>query len=334
MKKITKKPSVIVLIFIIALATVVPALAETIFTDNNGFSYTQLGGNYASVCDWEGDADTLDIPLMVNDSYVKEIGAWAFSNRDDFTTVSFYRADYLSLIGTMAFKGSAISGSLNLPSQLKTIGNSAFQECASLETLYYNTTADIPDQCFYQCNALEKVTITAGVTKIGRLALAGCESLSYVWIPKSVTEINATAFNGDHKLVIHCYTDSYAQQYALDNGIDYVLIDAPEPTEPPTEAPTDEPTEAPTDEPTSPEPIEVTFILGDADGDGQVTILDATKIQRVLVDLETDEDGMISLRGNVNNEDKLSIMHATKIQRWIADYETEEPIGTEVTVWI
>ena len=75
-----------------------------------------------------------------------------------------------------------------------------------------------------------------------------------------------------------------------------------EPTEDPTEAPTAEPTQPPTEAatsaPTAPSPTEsptippveptdgeylsVDYIIGDADGDGRVTVLDATAIQRYL----------------------------------------------------
>ena len=90
-------------------------------------------------------------------------------------------------------------------------------------------------------------------------------------------------------------------------------------------------TESPATEKPTVAPGTYTFILGDADGDGVVTIIDATKIQRVLVDLDRDEDGMISLRGIVDDEDILNILHATKIQRYLADFDVDEPIGEEIT---
>lgn len=313
MKKSLKISLVTVLVCTIAVAFAVPILADTIFTDN-GFSYTQLDGNYASVCDWEGGSDTLNIPLRVNDSYVKEISAWAFSGRDDFSAVQFYQADYLSKIGAMAFKGSAISGSVNLPAQVKTIGSSAFQECTNLETLYYNATADIPDQCFYKCTSLENVIIVGNVSSIGKLAFADCESLSYVLIPKSVTGINASAFNNSPNVVIYCYTDSYAHQYAVSKNIPYVLLDAVVPTEPPTTPATEPPTEP------------KKYLLGDADTDGYITILDATTIQRVLADY--DAKSFDEKAANVTGEG-LNIVDATLIQRYLA----EIPISYAVGEW-
>ncbi len=343
MKNITKRSLVIVLAVVIMSAAVASAFAETIFTDNNGFSYTQLDGNFASVCDWEGGSETLRIPLKVNNSYVKEISAWAFSDRSDFTMINFDQADYLALIGTMAFKRSAISGSVNLPAQIKTIGTSAFQECASLDTLYYNATADIPDQCFYKCIALENVAIAAGVTKIGNLAFAGCESLSYVRIPRTVTDISETSFKDNNNLVIYCYTDSYAHQYAVDNGIDYVLIDAPAPTEPtvateptvPTEPTTATeatvPTETAATEPATTAPV--SYILGDVDNSGNVDVVDATFAQRYTThaDIPADIlDGMV-MRGDVDENEDLDSADVTFIMRHLIRVATPYSIGETVT---
>ena len=322
MKNITKRSLVIVLAVVIMSAAVASAFAETIFTDNNGFSYTQLDGNFASVCDWEGGSETLRIPLKVNNSYVKEISAWAFSDRSDFTMINFDQADYLALIGTMAFKRSAISGSVNLPAQIKTIGTSAFQECASLDTLYYNATADIPDQCFYKCIALENVAIAAGVTKIGNLAFAGCESLSYVRIPQTVTDISVTSFKDNNNLVIYCYTDSYAHQYAVDNGIDYVLIDGPsDPTEP---------TVATEPATTAPE----SYILGDTDNSGNVDVVDATFAQRYVTQSEIPAEILkgIDVRADVDSSGDVEATDVTFIMRYLIRVKVPYPIGELITI--
>ena len=71
------------------------------------------------------------------------------------------------------------------------------------------------------------------------------------------------------------------------------------------------------------------YLVGDADGDGAVTVLDATKVQRLLADYVLDEDGMIALRGDVNG-DGISILDATFIQRFLADYDDGTQIGAIV----
>ena len=98
----------------------------------------------------------------------------------------------------------------------------------------------------------------------------------------------------------------------------------PDPTEPPTEAPTTAPTEAPT---TAPTDAAETYVLGDTDGNGFVTILDATHIQRILVQLET-ADEKTRIRGNVYGDD-LDILDATYIQRYLVDYPNKLGIGDE-----
>lgn len=89
------------------------------------------------------------------------------------------------------------------------------------------------------------------------------------------------------------------------------------PTEKPTQAPTLPPTEAPTDPPTE-APTEPPILWGDVDGDSEVTIVDATAIQRYLAELIELDDAAIR-RGKVNGYDELTILDATAIQRKLAD---------------
>lgn len=62
------------------------------------------------------------------------------------------------------------------------------------------------------------------------------------------------------------------------------------------------------------------LLLGDTNGDGVITIDDATLIQRVLVELELDSDGKIAQRGDVNG-DGLSIVDVTLIMRHLAEFD-------------
>lgn len=67
-----------------------------------------------------------------------------------------------------------------------------------------------------------------------------------------------------------------------------------------------------------------TVIIGDTDGDSQVTILDATYIQRHLAKLST-LDSNAQIIADVDNDNKLSIVDATYIQRYMAKLITEFP---------
>ena len=66
------------------------------------------------------------------------------------------------------------------------------------------------------------------------------------------------------------------------------------------------------------------YLLGDSDGDGEIDILDATAIQRHLVNLATSafEEAAADIDG-----DGLTILDATKIQRWLVALSVDEPIS-------
>ena len=71
------------------------------------------------------------------------------------------------------------------------------------------------------------------------------------------------------------------------------------------------------------------FLLGDADTDGEVSVLDATAIQRHLANMQ-----LLSFKGenlgDVDRNEELSIIDATLIQRYDAKLPAPEEIGEEV----
>lgn len=71
------------------------------------------------------------------------------------------------------------------------------------------------------------------------------------------------------------------------------------------------------------------WILGDADGDGEVTIFDVTIIQRLLVDFEVKDPERVRKCGDING-DGLDIIDATLIQRYLAEFTVPYPIGTHI----
>nr|WP_316621752.1 leucine-rich repeat protein [uncultured Ruminococcus sp.] len=333
-KKITIIISILLAVSVAALS-VISAFAATIFV-SDGYSYTFLNDDYISICDWDDSSDYLNIPAQIDNKYVKEIADRGLYADTFITSVSFNRAIYMNRIGIMAFKGcTGLSGKLSLPYWINDIGYSAFQDCGSITSVeYYASTSAVPDQCFYNCAGLNSVIIGDAVTSISKLAFAACPQLTYVRIPQNVTYIAPSAFNGDNDLVIYCYTDSYAHQYAEDKGIEYVLIDAPDPTEPPTEpeptepSPTDAPTEpAPTEPPTNPEPTQAAgYYLGDFDNDRKVDSIDVTYLQRYLVGISDPETSVLE-QGDVDGDGVITIIDATFIQRYLAGIDTPYPIG-------
>lgn len=99
-------------------------------------------------------------------------------------------------------------------------------------------------------------------------------------------------------------------------------------TSPPTGLPTT-PTEQPTtsSEPTTPTEPQ-TIILGDVDGDEEVTIIDATAIQRHLASLPT--AAYIEKAADADGDGSVTILDATAIQRHLAQLPTNENIGKPI----
>ena len=68
-----------------------------------------------------------------------------------------------------------------------------------------------------------------------------------------------------------------------------------------------------------------TILLGDADDDGEVTILDATTIQRKLASLSVDSYN--EKAADADEDGEITILDATFIQRWLAGLSSNENIG-------
>ena len=82
-------------------------------------------------------------------------------------------------------------------------------------------------------------------------------------------------------------------------------------------------------EPTSP-PTEPSIIkLGDVDGDGEVTIFDATAIQRWLADLPASQ--INETAADADEDGEISIFDATAVQRWLADLPSNANLGKPIT---
>jgi hypothetical protein len=74
---------------------------------------------------------------------------------------------------------------------------------------------------FNEDTALTEVILPNTIKTISLAAFYGCVNLTSITIPDSVTFIADNAFNGCDKVVISCDAGSYAEQYAIENGIKY-----------------------------------------------------------------------------------------------------------------
>ena len=306
MRKIKSIISLMLAVLIAACGMLVVKADTVIKLD--GYTYMLNDKGLAVLVGWDNSSDTLYVPYTIGSTLVAEIGDSAFKNDDFIKHLDLHDARRMYHIGEFAFTNSVLEGELIITTQVTYVGTAAFENCDSLTSVVYGSDGGIVSaQCFNKCDALETVTLSDYVTTIKQYAFANCPSLTTIVIPKKTESIDATAFSNSPNVVIKCYYGSYAAEFAKENGIQYEILD-PENI-----------------------PVECTFILGDADGDGIVTIIDATKVQRVLAGLDGDDDGMIALRSTTDAAEPMNIMDATRIQRYLAGFVADNGIGNEVT---
>ena len=335
MKKIIFPIITVLLVIMIVFSTIGIANAETIYY-YNGYLYTYINNEKVSLYGVEDTMTDLVVPDTLNGRAVVDIQNRAFMDNSTITGLDLSNAEHLERIGLFAFwKCTNLSGALTLPKSITNVETAAFQECTSLESVSIQTQdSEVSNQCFYGCTSLSSVTLGDNITSIGYLAFADCPNLKYLEIPSKVTQIGSTAFLND-EITLGVYTNSYAHQYAIDNEIPFILLDAPIPTEPPTEPePTEAPTDAPTEEPTVPAteaPTEAQVkYLGDVDGDGTVTSIDATLIQRHLCYIKTMISDEMIMMGDVDDDGIISIIDVSFIMRYLATIEVPYPIGKPI----
>ena len=120
--------------------------------------------------------------------------------------------------GTVEVIANSYSGNITIPATVSnggitytvtTIGDSAFENCSSLESVTFpDSVTSIGANAFYGCSDLESVTFPGSVTSIGEWAFYGCSSLESVMLPGSVTSIGQYAFYGCSGLTSVEFPDS------------------------------------------------------------------------------------------------------------------------------
>ena len=103
-----------------------------------------------------------------------------------------------------------------------SIGSSAFRNCSSLTTLYYN--AQKVFNAFYSCSNLSTVRLGDNVTSIDTNAFERCWKLERIVIPKSVTEIESGAFSSCSNLttVYYCGSETEWNEMYIGSNNDYL----------------------------------------------------------------------------------------------------------------
>ena len=110
------------------------------------------------------------------------------------TKDSFYIHLGVTSIGGGAFSDAPMK-TLNIPSTVRTIGESAFDGCENLETINFGSNVEtIGEMAFAYCIKLGEVTFPSSIRKIGYNAFMTCNALKTVVIPDCPVAIENSAF--------------------------------------------------------------------------------------------------------------------------------------------
>ena len=150
----------------------------------------------------------------------------------------------VTLIGQYAFSGATFSA-IAIPDSVSEIGRGAFAGCENLISIEIPGKVTVLNETFSGCTNLKKVVLPEGLTEINYFAFSHCANLEEVVIPESLQWIGTGAFDGCMQLndiyipknvkkmssfgscgikTIYGCKGSYAEEYASENGYEFVAI--------------------------------------------------------------------------------------------------------------
>ncbi len=131
-----------------------------------------------AVVEYLGSDNDIVIPNYVDGVKITEIGENIFNKyTSSEKTGSLTISDGIKVIGTNAFGNNKFTGSLVLPTSLKTIMSGAFTGCSGLtgNLIIPDSVEVIGGTAFASCSGLDgKLVLPAKVKEIGDYAFAGC----------------------------------------------------------------------------------------------------------------------------------------------------------------
>ena len=131
-----------------------------------------------------------DLQNTIDLSSICIISGYAFAGNTDLKGVT--TGDALISIGDYAFAGCESLTDVTITAQKVKYGPYAFTGCAALTSFYVNA-AVLPEGMFYQCEALQSVTIGADVNTIGEFAFRDTAVSSYEVVSGNKAYKNQTA---------------------------------------------------------------------------------------------------------------------------------------------
>ena len=206
MRKIFKRTSLLLVVFIFILAISVTAMGaekKKVIEGTCGKEATWKYNKELKTLTIEGRGTIsgdeewwyLDIEEVKIKDGIKKIGAYAFSEMEQVKMVTI--PDSVKVIGNGAFNESSITR-VTIGKNVKKIGQSVFAYCNKLKEVNWSAKT-IPDDTFYHCGKLMRLRLKGNIKKIGSYALSKTAIKTFT-MPNSVKSIGEGIFAGNTKM--------------------------------------------------------------------------------------------------------------------------------------
>ncbi len=133
-------------------------------------------------------SDLLVIPSQYKGLPVTSVAENAFRVCLDLKNIMFEGNSQLTSIGEHAFDNCSSLETITIPSSVTNIGSCAFQNCISLDSVIFEGNSQltsIEEGAFWHCSSLTSILIPSSVTSIAGPILYGCSSLTNIIVDEN-----------------------------------------------------------------------------------------------------------------------------------------------------
>ncbi len=287
----------------VTIGNAVTGIGERAFKDCKNLESISIGGSVKSISRY-AFYRCVGLKTAVIGNSVTSIGNSAFYQCSDLTSVTI--GNSVTKIDKYTFEDCDNLKNVTLGNSIYGIAAGAFYDCDNLESIVLPDSVQIiADKAFSDCISLSSVNIPEAVTDIGEKAFYNCPSLKNVTVPDSATNIDTKAFgyyyNNEFGITmrvpgfrLYGSVNSEAQRYTKAYGFQFERAIA---------------------------------MVGDADGDCQVTVMDVSEVQRTLSKVNTITEEDITEYVDIDQNNVINIIDATYILRSIANIPIPYEVG-------
>lgn len=128
------------------------------------------------------------------------------------------------VISAKGFANDSTVRGVKISDSIEELGDRMFCNNENIEIVVLgDNVKNVGEGCFVFTGNLKQVILNEGLTSIETMAFStSSESFKEIYIPESVVTINGTILDSD-RVTMHVKSGSYAEQYAIENEIQYIV---------------------------------------------------------------------------------------------------------------